>query len=291
MTTESRPKSTSAAVAGRSSSIAPLSRGWQSRSQLAILIVATALCVSMSTKSGSNPLVICAILLAAALGSIAGFAFSAVCGAMLFHLSADTVLIVQIMIVCSVVNQTAMVWSLKRAIRWRELSVFLTGGAVGLPVGVTVLLKLDHHVYTHVLGVFLVLYGCYMLARRPLVIRRQMAVFDALAGFLGGVTGGAAAFPSAFVTIWCGFKGWNKERQRAMFQPFILIMQVAALAIISVLRHSAGKAGFDPAILLCIPGSLLGTTIGMTVFKRLSDNQFARAVNLLLIVSGVSYLG
>jgi uncharacterized membrane protein YfcA len=60
---------------------------------------------------------------------------------------------------------------------------------------------------------------------------------------------------------------------------------------ISLLRHSAGKTAFAPAILLCIPGSLLGTAIGMTLYKRLSDNHFARVVNLLMIVSGISYFG
>jgi hypothetical protein len=208
---------------------------------------------------------------------------------MLFHLAGDPVQIVQIMIVCSIANQTAMVCSLRRAIRWRELAPFLIGGAFGLPVGIAVLLKLDRHVYTHALGVFLVVYGCYMLVRKPLVIGRQKMAFDVLAGFFGGITGGAAGFPGAFVTIWCGIKGWSKERQRAMFQPFILIMQVAALATISLSRHSAGKVGFEPADLLCIPAALLGTAVGMTLYKRLSDNHFARAVNLLMIASGISY--
>ncbi len=209
---------------------------------------------------------------------------------MLFHISLDPVQIVQIMIVCSIANQSAMVWSLRREVRWRELAVFLIGGAFGLPVGITVLLKLDRHVYTHVLGVFLVTYGAYMLVRKPLVIRSQKMTFDVLAGLLGGITGGAAGFPGAFVTIWCGFKGWSKERQRAMFQPFILIMQVAALATISLLRHSAGEVGFEPGNLLAIPAALLGTAVGMTLYKRLSDHHFARAVNVLLIVSGISYL-
>ncbi|WP_233886914.1 sulfite exporter TauE/SafE family protein [Paraburkholderia flagellata] len=285
---DTEPEPGSPAVSSLSSSTPP-SRTWQLRTQWAVLVIATVLCLSLSTQSGVNPLVIGSVLLASAVSSIAGFAFSAVCGAMLFHLSGDPVQIVQIMIVCSVANQTAMVWSLKREIQWRELTVFLIGGAVGLPVGITVLLTLDRHVYTHVLGAFLVLYGCYMLARKPLVIGRQATAFDAFAGFLGGITGGAAGFPGAFVTIWCGFKGWNKGRQRAMFQPFILIMQVAALAAISLLRHSSGKVGFDPAILLCIPASLLGTTVGMTLYQRLSDNHFARAVNLLMIASGISY--
>jgi uncharacterized protein len=291
MNTEPQPEPESVSGTALSANAAPSSRAWWPWIQWLVLLIATAIGLSLSTQSGMNPLVVAAIFLASAVSSIAGFAFSAVCGAMLFHLSSDPVQIVQIMIVCSIANQTAMVWSLKRSIEWRELGVFLIGGAVGLPFGIAVLLTLDHHVYTHVLGVFLVVYGVYMLARKPWVVRRQSVGFDVFAGFLGGVTGGAAGFPGAFVTIWCGFKGWNKERQRAMFQPFILIMQVAALVSISLLRHSSGKTAFAPANLLCIPAGLLGTSVGMTLYKRLSDNHFARAVNLLMIVSGVSYFG
>ena len=35
-----------------------------------------------------------------------------------------------------------------------------------------------------------------------------------------------------------------------------------------------------------IPAALLGAWFGLRIFKRLSDRQFERAVNLLLIASG-----
>ena len=124
-----------------------------------------------------------------------------------------------------------------------------------------------------------------------MILRRQNALFDAMAGFLGGVTGGAAAFPGAFVTIWCGFKGWPKEKQRASYQPFILIVQLAAIAILALPGFiPQGRPAFDFAGFFYLPAMLLGSTIGMACFNRLSDRQFSLAVNLLLVVSGVSFL-
>ncbi|MGY2049022.1 sulfite exporter TauE/SafE family protein [Methylobacterium sp. JK268] len=231
-----------------------------------------------------------AIIVASALSSIAGFAFSAICGAMLFHLAGDPVGIVQIMITCSIANQAAMVWALRRHVNWAGLSVFLVGGLLGLPLGVWALIDADRHAFTAGLGVFLLAYGASMLARRPFTCPHQHPLLDGAAGFLGGVTGGAAGFPGASVTIWCGGKGWPKDRQRALFQPFILVMQVAALALIAAARGRAGGPAIDPASLLCIPGSLLGTKIGLLLYGRLSDVHFARAINLLLIVSGLSFL-
>jgi uncharacterized membrane protein YfcA len=232
-----------------------------------------------------------AILVAALASSIAGFAFSAICGAMLFHLIDDPVRAVQIMMICSLGGQSLMVWSLRRDIPWRALSVFLAGAALGLPLGIFVLLNTRPAPYAQGIGVALVLYASFMMARRPMIVRRQNILFDAVAGFLGGVTGGAAAFPGAFVTIWCGFKGWPKEKQRALYQPFILIVQLAAIALMALPDFvPKGRPAFDFAGIGYLPVMLLGATLGMACFKRLSDRQFALAVNLLLVASGLGLL-
>jgi len=232
-----------------------------------------------------------AIAVASLMSSIAGFAFSAICGAMLFHLIPDPVRAVQIMILCSIANQAAMAWSLRHEIDWRALGLFLCGGMVGLPAGVWMLMHADRAIYTAVLGVFLLAYGVWMLLRRRLTVRWRYPALDVAVGVIGGITGGAAGFPGAAVTIWCGCKGWDKTRQRALFQPFILIMQVAALLAINLARPD-GFHGLSFAIgdLLCVPVSLLGTAIGLTFFRGLSDSQFARAVNVMMIVSGLSYV-
>src|SRR5260370_29524857 len=129
-----------------------------------------------------------------------------------------------------------------------------------------------------------------MMLRRAIGGRGQDGLFDGLAGFLGGVTGGAAAFPGAFVTIWCGFKGLSKEHQRGIYQPFILIVQLAALAVLALSSLGAGGRPFDFAGIVYVPAVLLGASCGMACFKWLNDRQFALAVNLLLIVSGLSFL-
>jgi uncharacterized membrane protein YfcA len=250
--------------------------------------------VVLLTRLGPMPealWIMIAVFAAALVSSIAGFAFSAICGALLFHLIDDPVRAVEIMMVCSVGGQATMVWSLRHKIEWHALSNFLVGGAVGLPVGLYVLMHTNPKAYLHLIGGLLVAYAGYMLFRRPIVVARSRGAWDVLAGFLGGMAGGVAAFPGAPVTIWCGFKGWNKERQRGLYQPFILILQVAGIAVMAAgdfagLHHR----GFDWSGLLYLPAMLLGTSLGMALFTSMSDRQFAQSVNILLVVSGVSFL-
>jgi hypothetical protein len=238
-----------------------------------------------------STLAMLAVFFAALFSSIAGFAFSAICGAMLFHLIDQPVEAVQIMMVCSVGGQALMVWHLRHAIDWRALAPFVLGAAIGLPIGVHILLHTPTDVFMRIIGTFIVLYAAVMILRRPVVVARQHAVFDALAGVLGGVTGGMAAFPGAFVTVWCGLKGWSKERQRGVYQPFILLVQIAAIALIAMpgLRLAHGRS-FDFAGIEYLPAMFGGCLFGMGVFRKLNDRQFAFGVNTLLLVSGAALL-
>ncbi len=232
--------------------------------------------------------VLLAIYTASVLSSIAGFAFSAISGALLFHLlSAPPVLIVQIMVVCSIAIQLMSVMALWNTLDWRALPPFLAGGIVSIPLGVFLLLHVQQHTYGIAMGVALAAYGTYMLFRRPLAVSGGGAWSDGLAGLMGGITGGFAGFPGAIVTIWCGLKGWDKTRQRGVYQPFILVMQVLTLAAIHVMSHGAKDAGLHADVYVYVPAALLGTWCGLAVFRRLTNQQFTSAVNLLLIVSGI----
>jgi hypothetical protein len=230
-----------------------------------------------------------AILIASAVSSIAGFAFSALCGAFLFNLMESPVYAVQVMIVCSIAIQLFSVATLWRSIAWRSLPPFLIGGVIGVPAGAYVLLHLPTPLYRDIIGTLLVIYACYLLFRRPVRPVNLGRFGDGCAGFLGGFTGGLAGFPGSFVTIWCGLKGWDKARQRGVYQPFILCMQPVSLIAIQLMRTSS-TSQLDWQTLTFVPAALLGAWLGLGIFKRLSDRQFDVAVKLLLVVSGLGLL-
>ena len=231
------------------------------------------------------------VLVAAAISSIAGFAFSAICGAMLLHVVKSPAVAVQIMLVCSIGIQSLSVWVLRRQVEWHTLPRLLLGGLIGLPAGLWLLLHLSRTYYAGALGGLLVLYGTWMLLRRAPTAWRAPRCTGTLAGLMGGITGGMAALPGPFVMIWCNLQGWSKARQRGLTQPFILIMQLLTLTALYALGSSTAPAvSVDPSAWAYLPSALAGTWIGLSVFRRLSDRQFATAINTLLIVSGVGLL-
>jgi uncharacterized protein len=229
------------------------------------------------------------IFTASALSGVAGFAFSAICGALLFYV-VPPILGVQLMMVCSIANQCFSITALRQSIDWRVLWRFLLGGLIGMPLGIYLLLSLDATIYCRVLGAFLIAYSSFRIFRPAASRLFPRAWADVIAGLAGGITGGIVGFPGAFVTIWCGFKGWDKDRQRAVYQPFILIMQVLGLvaiaAITGVARHHVPTDALGA--LVYVPAALLGTWCGLGCYRRFSDAQFSLVVNVLLIVSGIA---
>jgi uncharacterized membrane protein YfcA len=246
---------------------------------------------AMGTRGDAVSVTILIVFTAAMLSSIGGFAFAALCAAPLFHFM-PPVTVVTLIIVCSIAMQIMSVIVLRNAIDWRTLFRFLPGAVLSLPLGIFLLLCVEAGIYSRILGMFLVAYGGFMLLRPHTTMRFQPAWADYLVGSLGGITGGFAGFPSAFLTLWCALKGWSKDRQRGVYQPYILIMQILTLALLSCV--SAGRDPLGTAaiwhVLIYVPAALLGTWCGLGWYSRLSDGQFRAAVNLLLIGSGAALL-
>jgi len=302
--------------------------GWfalDSRTQLTLLgvgclILAAVYSVAVD-KVGLAPagtISLLAVFVAALASSIGGFAFSAMCGAMLFHLTSDTVSVVKLMLLCSIANQAMSVILIRKDIIWRNLTPFVVAGLIGAPVGVWCLINTKPKTYIPIIGVLLIVYSVYMLFRKPVdgPARRFGLPWDLLAGFVGGVTGGFVASPGAPLAARVSQKGWDKTAQRTVVQPFILIVQfAAALSMVLLSKPASGFIDIDGPVSstaapwssdgtaaiteimnldatawIYLPLSLLGTWCGIAVFRHLTDRQFAVVTNLLLIVSGLGLL-
>jgi uncharacterized membrane protein YfcA len=237
--------------------------------------------------SSADGAVAAVVLLAALVSSIAGFAFAALAGSALAYLRFDPVQAVTTMAMCSIAMQSYAVWQLRASIRWRALAPMLAAGAITTPLGVALLVHIDAKLYAAVLGAMVTCYGGYVLLRRQTRTVRGSAWHDALAGALGGVIGGLSSVPGLVVTIWCSMRGWDKVRQRAVYQPFILAMQLVTVAC---LMWSAAPRSDPLRHASVVPFALLGAVGGFALYRRMTTQQFHSALSVLLIVSGTGLL-
>lgn len=226
--------------------------------------------------------------LAGLVSGIAGFAFGVVAIALMLPLGLG-VSMVPVALAGSVLSQLVALRTFRRTIDWKRLWPFLLPGLVGVPIGTAALRWANPHAFRLSLGALLVTFALYGLVRgrgRPVTLGGRGA--DAAIGLIGGAMGGYAGLSGVAPTIWCGLRGWPRDEQRAIYQPFILIIQATALV-------AGGSADLFPAgaltiAAICAAPVAIGTWCGMRIYRRMDERLFRRAVLLLLLVSGLAQL-
>lgn len=193
---------------------------------------------------------------------------------------------VPLVALCSLATTALTLKAYRHAIDWRRLAPLIAGALFGLPAGASLLTTLDPAAFKVAMGAFLVLYALFRLLVVPgLTVRPRGSGADLAVGFAGGILSGFAAIPGPLSTVWAGVRGWSKDEQRAVYQPFNQLLLLLAM----LLFGWQGLITWDllRVALYCVPAALLGAGVGMLFYRRLDERQFARLVLLLLLASGV----
>ena len=82
-------------------------------------------------------------------------------------------------------------------------------------------------------------------------------------------------------------RGWDKHQQRAVYQPYILVMQLVTMGC---LRWQAPPSGHFARDLALVPFALFGAIGGLALYQRLTNTQFHVATSALLLASGLGLL-
>ncbi len=222
---------------------------------------------------------------AAIASGMAGFAFALIASATFLHFRAPADA-TPLVVAASLLSQSFSIWSLRAGIDWRRLAPFLIGGIAGIPLGIALLGLVAADPLRKSIGAFLVVYALYMLLARPLapVVRGGRAL-DGAVGLVGGALGGLAGLSGALPTIWAGLRGWPKDAQRAVYQPYIFVVQAATLLALAFDGGIGEQVQTD--FLFCLPVVALGVWIGLKLYARIDDRQFKRIVLALLLASGL----
>jgi uncharacterized membrane protein YfcA len=236
------------------------------------------------------------LALSAITSGLSGFGFSAI-GALCLWLLPPK-LGVPLLMTLSAANQLMSLGQLKADLKplrdwWPDgPAPYLLGGLAGVPVGLAILHSLPTSTLVAVLGGFLIVYATYsMLKPESLYISRDPGwPLAALVGLVGGVIGGFTAFPGAAVVVWSGLRRLSKHESRSIVQPYILGLQLVALAMLAVQHPETFDHTFWALLVITVPVVLPCTLLGVNLYKSLSDINFRRVTFMLLGTSGLGLL-
>lgn len=219
---------------------------------------------------------------------VAGFGDGLIVAAVWLHVLTP-VEIVPLVLASGIVVHLIPLVRLHQALDFSKLLPFLIAGTLGVPVGSWLLQVMDPTVFRIGVGVFLVSYGGIFLIRPNLGrITGGGRAADAAIGAIGGVLGGLAGLSGTVPGVWASLRGWTKEQQRGVFQPFILSMHVLALIWLAFGGYVDAKTGIN--FLWCLPAIAVGSWLGLWLYGSLDENRFRRIVLGLLLALGVTLL-
>ena len=92
-----------------------------------------------------------AVFSGAFVSGFAGFAFSAVAGAILLHMF-QPLEAVPLMMACSVGVQASNLWALRRSIQWKGSLILIVGGMLGVPIALWLLHNTGARTFQQVFG-------------------------------------------------------------------------------------------------------------------------------------------
>jgi uncharacterized protein len=231
-------------------------------------------------------LVSAGIFAGAVVSGLVGFAFSAVAGVVLLHVL-PPIEAIPLMMACSIATQFASLVALRRTVRWQGRPILIISGLVGVMPAVYLLNHVDAQTFRIGFGIFLAGYAAIMLCR-PTVLAASQAcgpLRQAIVGFSGGLIGGLTAMPGAVPTMWCDLRGMPKDQQRAFVQPYIMVLQLFALTLLLAQDTFTHQALVNLACSL--PALIAGVTLGIMMFRRVSNAGFRSAVLVVLFFAGV----
>ena len=186
---------------------------------------------------------------------------------------------------CSVVGQVQSLIALRPRITLARALPFIVPGLIGVPLGALLLLAVDPAPIKIGIGILLITICStllFLVGRITVTIGGRAA--DGGVGFLGGILGGLAGLSGILPTLWCTLRGWPKDDQRAIYQPY-------NLAILAFAMIAMGVAGLlDRAFWILFataaPATVVGVWLGVRAYRRVDERAFRYIVLSLLLVSG-----
>ena len=188
-------------------------------------------------------------------------------------------------IICSSVSQLQTLHLIWRTVRWRRVLTFVLPGVLGVPIGTFLLPHIDPRLFKMGVGLFLVAYSSYVLARKVhLNSDWGGSAANGVIGFGGGVLGGIAGLSGVFPVVWTDIRGWTKEERRSVVQSFNIAILWLALASHAISGLLTRQVLIQAAVAL--PGTISGAWIGAFIYRRLADHGYQRVVMMMLLISG-----
>lgn len=223
------------------------------------------------------------VFLAAFLQCLAGFGFAVIAMPMVaivvgLHTAAPLIALTGLTL------YTVNLIRYRRSLNMREVLPMAAASVLGVPVGMWLLTNVDEAVVKQALGLILIAYGIYALAR-PKRGRPISKTWVYPTGFVAGCLGAAYNTPGPPAVVYGSLRDWPRDEFRAAMQTLFFLNATLVVVSHSVARHVTA----DVLLLFAyaVPALVVGILVGTRVDERVNRDHFRLIVNLMILILGL----
>jgi uncharacterized membrane protein YfcA len=186
---------------------------------------------------------------------------------------------------CGLAIFASLTIPLRKHIAWKTLVPLLVGTALGVPIGIYVLVNLPEALLLKILAGFILTYVAYTLLTQNKAHFHMDRRWGYLAGFASGIISGALSAGGPPVIMYCDSLDLGKKGFKATLQVYFVLMILYKIPLLYV--TGLLTAELWRTLLYYSPFVAAGTAGGVLLFRRLSDRWFHRLVLILLTAFAV----
>jgi uncharacterized protein len=196
----------------------------------------------------------------------------------------DIKTVIPLTVLAGVSASYLLLYQLRQHLDWKKILPIFIGAALGIPVGVYFLKRLDRGVIQWTIGAILILYALYGLFFRSSakgIDQRWAYVY----GFLGGCLGAALGAGGPPVIIYTSLQAWTKDQIKATIQGFFV---TAGTAVLVSFAAAGVVTGYVLRLYgLSFPLLMLGTFLGARLYGLLKEAHYRTIMFTLLGLLGI----
>ncbi len=179
-------------------------------------------------------------------------------------------------------------WRYRSHIQWKTILPALVGYFIASAIAVRLSTRVDFHVMTRVLGVFLLGLSAYLAFFSDKLHLRPTVKNGLLCGLIGGFSSGLFGIGGPPATLYFSSTTDDKETYLANLECFYLISNAYAVVmrIINgiITRHLLVCAAVGMAAMA------LGSVLGNRIFQKVNERFILLSIYAMMAVSGVVML-
>jgi uncharacterized membrane protein YfcA len=193
--------------------------------------------------------------------------------------------IVTVNLAMNMVTRVAASIHLRRHIT-RRSSWLIAGSIPGLIVGVLVLTSVSSHLIKLGTGAVVLVLTAFLARAMSAPAPRPIKAAPALAGFAGGFLGATTSLNGMPAVLLLARDKVAPVSFLADLSFYFVLSNAIALSILWI-SHTLNTRALFPALLLWLPGSIIGNQIGIALGTRLPERVFRWFIIVVAFAAGV----